>query len=1581
MRRLFTSGGLASLIVALLLGTGLIAYGITEEVPIGSIRGVATMAESGRSLKNAVVVLRPTFAIPDWEAKSRSLRTDDQGRFAFRNIPAGTYNVEAYTEAHTLEKATVVVSEGQTSQLDLELQPTQPYLELYASQHVFTPGEKASLQARGFATEGVLDVSVYSCKFESIAAKGGLYQILSPVSYENPRVDPDTSSDFVRVKRLDWAIKNRNDEGVFDEYLTFDDLPEGVFWVRAKAGSRQRGTWLLISRIALVTKNDGLDTRAYVTDLKTGQPVAGARLRVSSGSTLVDVGATGVDGTAAFRIPPRGEESDSSRTILAQIGGSSALCTFYTYDGSGPSDTRIWTYTERPVYRPGDEVHFKGIVRTLRGNSYSLPPAAPVSVVVRDMNETVVQNVTLPLSARGTFAGSFRLTPDVVGLYTIEARTLGGRDMVDVEAMAYRKPEFKITVTPEQSSYVRGDRVRMRVKCEYYFGGPVVGAQLSTTVLREPDWGYWGDPDLVAGDAYDGGEGSATGDYVTELQAVTDGKGEAILEYDTGRDEPQIYDYNDQRMTFEVYGTESGDKYFEGRGSVLVLRGDVSLDIVQSSYVVPPGVPVLVTVGTYRGGSEEPVGGQEVVVETGYQRWTRNETEFIREGAQTVQTDSNGVGTVKVTPSREGSFLIKASTRDRRGNIIKAEAWVYVSRGSSGGWGGPAPDMQVVLDKRLYRVGDRATALIRTKASGGSAWVTVESDTVLWSAIVPLKGETTTVEIPIARAFEPNAEVCVAYVKDKKFYSGQRRLSMDLSAKKLAISVEPSAEVVEPGDTVTYRITTMTLEGTPVAADLSLGVVDESIYAIRSDRFDPVKAFYPVREHSVATNYSFPELYLDGGDKGDGEVEIRTRFLDTAFWSPDVSTDANGQATVQVTLPDNLTSWRATVIGATADTRVGKATVNLRARKEIMVRLSTPGYMIQGDRVRITASVHNETGQPQPIAVELAATGVTLEGETRQTVQVDGSAPKSLSWVARADQPGQATFTITAKGSAKSDGMRSSIPIHTHGRPNVRFDAGELGNRATLEVNRLPGAMEGEVRLELLPSVGAAFLSSLDELVDYPYGCTEQTMSRFMPAVIVARTLRDMGLPRPDLEKKIPDVVRKSLARLRNLQHYDGGFGWWENDQSEAYMTAYVLEGLARCQEAGYAVEPFIRDRALAWAKQELEKGRELTTEEAKKWPYLVQRRREDRVYLAYATLLFGWTPQAYDVLLPEASKLKTARADQPALGVSALAQLTMALGRRAKGDPNYAALRDSALAALRSRANASGSVASWPDEWGVLGTARALTALVEVAPTDPLIPKTIRFLMLARRGNSWFSTQDTAQVLIGLTGHMKGLRPSTSGYRYAIRIGDRTYSGAIEPNRIFEQSGVVKVPIGDLAEGTNSIQIETQGGAGGFYSLSVRQTPPVDEIGALVNGSGLTVDRTYHTLAPRKMEDGSMRLVATPGARSDFTSGEIVRCKIQLRTTRTFEFVMVEAPTPANFRVAESEYLEEWYWWFSGMSILDDKVVFFARYLEPGTHVIEYTLRAEAPGAACALPVMAYEMYAPESRGSCAEDRLEVRP
>jgi hypothetical protein len=291
-----------------------------------------------------------------------------------------------------------------------------------------------------------------------------------------------------------------------------------------------------------------------------------------------------------------------------------------------------------------------------------------------------------------------------------------------------------------------------------------------------------------------------------------------------------------------------------------------------------------------------------------------------------------------------------------------------------------------------------------------------------------------------------------------------------------------------------------------------------------------------------------------------------------------------------------------------------------------------------------------------------------------------------------------------------------------------------------------------------------------------------------------------------------------------------------------------------------------------------------------------------------------------------------------------------------------------------------SGAVASWPEQWGVLSTARALNTLVELFPEDPLIPKAIRFLMLARRGDMWYSTRDTAEALIGLTQYLRRTNELAGNYRLEVKLNGQTLKTMqINRSNILDETKPIVIPISKLPDGDSRIEITKDGSGVGYYSLEVHQTPEAAHIGALVNESGLSVRRTYHTLAARPMEDGTLRLMPSTKPVASFNSGEPVRCKITLHCDRTYQFVMIDAPTPANMRVTESEYLEEWNWWFSGMSILEDRVVFFARYLEKGDHTIEYTLRAEAPGTASALPAVSYEMYAPDTRGSSAEDILQV--
>lgn len=1570
-------GGPLSVLAFVALCLGLLAVGVTKELPLGAIRGYAVMSESGKALKNATVVLRPVDADPDAMPGTRLARTDEEGRFQFANVVAGNYSMEAFSRAHALDSYSLYVQEGRTEVVTLELGPQGPNLQLYANQHVFLPNEAPRIEAHGFTQENELGLSIYRVPFESVVKAKSLYQVLSPLAYSQPGFDIDRSPTVRRIASESRTITERDDEGVFRETVELPKLEPGLYWVRITSGGESRGTWLAISRIALVTKSAHGSVLAYATYLDTGKPVQGAKIQLAQGEAVRDTGVvTDGQGVARFTVP-EGDDEDRQTMVVATLAESKAFVSLYQYENRRSGAARIHVITDRPVYRPGDRVQFKGIVRMPAdpgtGRLYALPSGGTAEVEVKDPEGGSIQRTTLDVNAHGSLHGGFDLVPDVVGSYQLICRYRGSEQTTYVPVAAYRKPEFRMTVLPERSFFPRGDKVRMKVSCEFYFGGPVAGARLNAMVYRAPRWetNDLGEDDGEEPD-YDE-EGGYSGEYVGDLEAVTDGNGEAVLEFDSRQGEREGDETLDSILTFEVSGTETGDKYFQGKGQALVTRGEIGLRAEPDRYVVAPGEPIRIALTAVRNEDQRPAAGETIRLEYGFEDWSANRSQFVREGTQTAQTDEEGVARVDLPTNRLGSFLVKASLRDRRGNTVRAECYSYVWRDGAGQLPGVAPKLQLVLDKRAYAPGERVQAVLRTDRPGGSALVTVEADKVLFSKVVNLRS-TTSVSIPLDVSAIPNATIAAAYVRNKAFLQSSKRVRVDSPSTRLVVQVTPDRRDYKPRETVAYRIQTTTPDGKPVRCEVALGVVDEAVFAIREDRSDPVAGFYPTRTNNVETGYSFPELYLDGGDKSPVNSEIRQNFKDTAYWNPTIVTGSDGEATVNVVLPDDLTSWRATATAVSDATACGKAATNVRSRKDLMVRLSAPSVMVQGDDVRVTASVTNATGRPLDARVALEGAGFAITGERTRTVRCDGDAPQTVEWTVRPLEPGQASLTVAATTGGPSDAMRAKVRVKPHGRLRASYASGMLTEPTTvLRFERLPNAQEGQVELTLTPSLGSTMLAALDELVDYPYGCTEQTMSRFMPAVVVLKTLRDLGMPRPDLEAKIADVSRRSLVRLSRFQSYNGGWGWWEHDEPDPGMTALVLEGLWRCREAGLEANPRLAERGVQWIQEFLQQPQ----------PKLSM---EDRAYLCYAWILH----QSNDASLAALQRVDTAQLNAIGWAYQALAWKHF----RARNAEEQALCETKAMAALQSlwkRANRSGFQVSfeasesdgWYSSYGVEASARALEAIARIRPDDPGIAGIIQYLLVARRSDSWTSTRDAAQVLSGLSLFMakEFARSGGAPTRLTVKHGNRTigqWTVQAGPNSL--QPLVLEIPWSECPTGANIIEILREGPATPSYGFATSQTPFEKEIGMLANNSGLTVDRTYHTLAAEPMEDGTRRLMPSKNPVASFESGKPVRCRITLDAKRRFQFVLVEVPTPSNMRVVENVEPEYWSWWYSSIQVLDDRVALFVRDLPPGQHVIEINLRAEAPGRAVALPALAYEMYQPERRGSSAATTLEVR-
>jgi uncharacterized protein YfaS (alpha-2-macroglobulin family) len=310
-------------------------------------------------------------------------------------------------------------------------------------------------------------------------------------------------------------------------------------------------------------------------------------------------------------------------------------------------------------------------------------------------------------------------------------------------------------------------------------------------------------------------------------------------------------------------------------------------------------------------------------------------------------------------------------------------------------------------------------------------------------------------------------------------------------------------------------------------------------------------------------------------------VQVRHDFRSTALWIPDLVTDDRGEARIEVPFPDSLTGWRATARAADRRTRVGIARTAVRTRKPLLVRLETPRFLVVGDVATLSASIHNDTDQKLAVIPSLVASGLSTEGDA-DTLSIPAHGEGRVEWTASAREAGEATLEISVRGGNFSDAMRRSLPIYAHGIEKLETVAGKLRGAELRAGVTLPERRRS-TRLEILvaPSLAVAMLDALPYLIEYPYGCTEQTMSRFLPAAVTARTLVELGLRKEDVVGRVfggiePEhaakthprgsedldeldaVVRSGLARLADLQHGDGGFGWWKPGASDPFMTAYV---------------------------------------------------------------------------------------------------------------------------------------------------------------------------------------------------------------------------------------------------------------------------------------------------------------------------------------------------------------------------------------------------------------------------------------
>lgn len=1586
---------------------------IEGETPHGRLSVKVVATETGAALPNA----RIYFYQGD---RTWTYTTGKDGSFELASMPAGTYRATADSRAHRLEKKTFLLAEGEQKSLTLALPPTPPFLELIHPQPVFLPSEPVKIGLRGFVQSDALRMDVLRLQLDEAASvpTSDLFGLLDSIRLGWWRGQNELTGQLSAFKRVLLPVQSkmvpvagRDVEGVFLQYIPFDIHTPGTYLVRLRAAAVEQVALVVITETGLVLKSTGSrEWLAWTSHLKNGsvQPNllieawGDRRLGGRTYSERLATARTGADGLARLRLGRSLEGVERVWVVAQSAATRQPLAWVGQYVGSAETTGLTgYLYSERPIYRPGNKVFLKGVLRLHGPEGYRrLAAGEAITVLVRDPDNNLLVRRQTRLSTFDTFKSDLTLDAEAkTGTYTVTAQTSAGDIEGSFEVAAYRKPTFQISLTPEQKFFTPSEQVRLQLQARYYFGMPVGESTVRYRVYRLPLY--------ESGEALDEGaeaEGSSGeyGEYVMDGTTRTDGSGHALIAFQA-QDLPAKSDpwslaaANNYRYAVSVTLQAAGNEYAEGEANFLVVQGNYRVDLETEPAFAQPNQPVRVRVNLRDRTTGQPAGAS-YTWRTGTSDWRGDRLTIDWQGASGQgTTGADGKGGWQFTPSKAGDWVVELQTRDGQGNTIVERQSIWISALAGSGPQAPnAPPLQVLTDKRAYQVGETARVALRSRAQEATVLLTVEGDAIQQVQLVRLKNGAGSALVPVRPGYVPTAYIAAALVSNKSLVQQSVPLRIGTEARQLKIDIQADQQRYEPRGEVQLRVRSRTADGKPIQSKLSLAVVDESLYAIRPDNptalFD---TFYARRPNQVDTSYSFPWIALQG-DKGSGET-VRRNFPDTAFWLPQLVTDRNGVATVRFRLPDNLTEWRVTAMGTTGDLDVGSAVTRFTSAKSFAVRLSVPAVLTEGDEVTVSAVVSNNG--------EAARTGsVQFLGDSR-ALQIPAGQSQTVEWNWQAKRSGRIPLSVAAKSAdGRQDGEERTVTVLPHVQrttltKNVTLASGETVYGFQVPAGFRPDASRLVVRLA--PSIFSQLLGTLDYLVAYPYGCTEQTMSRFLPGLLVQQVLAQKNIHVPELEKRTPGVVRSGLTRLYRFQHSEGGWGWWENDSDDLFMSAYVMHGLTAARQAGVAVN-----------EEVFNLGREsLDAQVRTVWKEGFAKKKERFARDTYAFALFA--------LAESGGKLPNRVADlagfAPQLTPYGQAVLVLALDRWGESAAAGGILEQTLTLAQRDAAGLYWLplVANQPpkkDDWyghnwlnEAETTAWVLNAVLHHGETPVLgegdLQSIVNWLIAHRRGGwGWESTKDSAAALEALVAYAgRYERPLDVPATLHVLLGGKQAAEVrFDSLSTWFPEVPISLPVGQLKVGDNQLRIAVEGvDQGSFLYASVRFEQAVQLAeDALPQAAGpLKLERTYALLRSGTDRDGNPAFEETPLADgASVTTGSLIRVHVRVsgwdaRSESDISHLIVEDPLPGGFRTTEgnlpsaedednsdqssSDYTTE---------VRDDRTIGYYRQIYGKTLEFDYLLRAEVPGEYHVLPARLWSMYA-DWQLTGREMRVKVTP
>lgn len=1360
----------------------------------------------------------------------------------------------------------------------------------------------------------------------------------------------------------------------------------------------------------------------WVTDMSTQEPIVGARVVAYNGKEESE-GVTDEKGLALIEPIP------SIDAVLVKYGNDSTVIREYgddlNYASGVYSVKKSYIYTDRPIYRPGDKVNIKGILRIGYDGNYQTSDKTAKVVIKSPRWENVFEQ-EVSLNEFGTFLTSYDIGSDApLGSYSI---CTNDYDCSYFNILEYVPAAFEVKASTSKDDFVSKEDVKIDIDANYYFGVPVDNAEVEYVVSsqnyyfdRVDDWSYnfdYYDQDYYYSDDYYYGDR-----YLFRGKTTLDGNGKGSIVEKMDLDKLFKNSKSSKIIVFDINVKNSFGQNVSYQKSIILHAGEFYLGSSVSPYFVQKDKGFNLKVKSVDvNGKNKKVDNLNIRIYRVEWEYSKRQNSFGSydynweqklELAKTLtgSTDNDGnYSNEGLKLDKEGSYEVQVSATDSKGNTVYSNSFMYVhGSGVVRVRHNDDTNLEIRSVKDKLKEGETGEIIIESPYPKAKALITIERGRVFEYEVVDVIGGIYSYKFRADKKYAPNVYISVLlHSPDPQVRFASKSFSIDSEANKINMEISLDKKNYSPGEEVKMKVTTKDSDSRGVKAEVSFAVVDASVLALMGNpKKDPMAFFYDGFPLTVSTASNVRNIIVKkektstkggsgGGSEDSGKNTPRGEFKDTAFWKGDVLTNEDGVAEISFKLPDNLTRWQVEAVGITADTKLGVAYTDFVTRKELMVVPLKPRFIIPGDSFTIGAKIFNQSDKKQKVRVSFSSGSLVFQGGNQSNViDMEKGESKQVYFPVKAPDnvaSGVHAFVVSAEGEGVSDAVEQKIVIRSNTTYETVATSNYTTNESVTEAIYVPSnlyADKGEVTIRSSATLAVFLSNPINYLIQYPYGCSEQISSILKGLAVVERALNvpnveeslELDKVRYDGEEyDIHQLVEIGMKKLFKNQNQDGGFSLWGNDSSSYTVSLKVLDALVELNKSGRIGDDDPRlQRLVSYVSSNFRDSKKYDDDEIVNAAFNLLQMPSDKDN----SVVRG----ALERIVNDDKILKDELTNQ------SLAKLAI-LGNNGNFDPAKA---DSINMLLDNRLNIDGRGAFieprqerwfWYNyETSIGNTALYLRSLVSGQRETSNNDKVIRWLLNSRsKDGSWGSTQNNLAVIEAFIDFLNWKKETESEYDLDVSLNrNKVESYSFGAQNIFEQLKTT-IPVNQLKSGDYNVVGFTKSKQRPFakdslyYDMSFKYYLAGD---VDARSEGFTVTRGFYALDDIKNKNPLSSVVV----------GGVVRAHLEIIVPRERRFVLIEDYIPAGMEIVDMDLATEQkslrftetevnnrilYPEFK--ELRDDRAVLYKTMLYPGVYEFDYFVRPLVKGNYFHLPAVVSEMYTPEIFGRTRSSYFEVR-